>query len=162
MSMPYNPGAVGSSSMNQGLGGYQNLSYNTNLSHQQPMPGQVDAYNRMVISSTPPSHVPMNPGMQTRMPLEMGSNDAWNGSSNPDNGGMSPGVGPWGAGMMPTYAMGGGQYGNALAHSQRIQAMRAMKIQAAKNQLLMKKKREDAEYKQVVLQQTFINKKVQI
>ncbi len=132
------------------------MSYNTNLSHQQPMPGQVDAYNRMMVSSTPPSHVPMNPGMQTRMPLEMSSNDAWNGSSNPDHGGMSPSTGM----MMPTYAMGGGQYGNALAHSQRIQAMRAMK--AAKNQLLMKKKREDAEYKQVVLQQTFINKKVQI
>ncbi len=123
------------------------MSSNTNLSHQQPMPGQVDAYNRMMTSSTPPSHVPRNP------------NGAWNGSSNPDNGGMSPGVGPsW----VPTYAMGEGQYGNALAHSQRIQAMRAMKMQEAKNQLLMKKKREDAEYKQVVLQQTFINKKVQI
>jgi hypothetical protein len=142
----------------------------TNYCPRPTLPGETGAYGRMTSSSTPLGYIAASdPRMYGGMPGggAHGGNLPYGGGKSAVGGMSHGGAAAMGAGGMPHgMPYGGGMHlggggmnaggggmnvGGGMPHSQRIQAMRMMKMQSAKHQLVQKKKREDAEFKKVRL-----------
>ena len=146
-----NAGAANAGMSRHNTNGYQTtIADHGNYYSRPALPHQVKNFSRMAQSSTPPGHMPPDPGMYGGTPWATAAN------AKPQWGAMGRGTANMGTGAVPYSSMGAGgvpysgmRVGD-MPRSQRIQTMRMMKMQAAKHQLAQRARREDEEYKKVV------------